>query len=67
LDKDCYVDVKGDLVEAQFMGVYQYSKVVDDSPMVGGHPGGVIAYPIALVRLCGKLKEVDPSKITFKR
>lgn len=67
LDKDCYVDIKGDLVEAEFKGVYQYSNVVGASPMIGGHSGGVIAYPIALVRLQGKLKEVEPSKITFKR
>lgn len=66
LDKDCYVDIKGDLVEAEFMGIYQYSTVIDSSPMVGGHPGGVIAYPIALIKLHGKFKEVDPSKITFK-
>lgn len=53
-------------MEAEFIGVYQYSNVVAPSPMVGGHPGGVIAYPVALVKLHGKLKEVDPSKVTFK-
>lgn len=66
MDKNCYVNIKDDLVEAEFIGVYQHSRVVDASPFVGGHPGGVIAYPVALVKLCGKLKEVDPSKITFK-
>lgn len=66
MDKDCYVNIKDDLVEAEFIGVYQYSNVVAPSPMVGGHPGGVIAYPVALVKLHGKLKEVDPSKVTFK-
>lgn len=67
LDKDCYVDIKGDLVEGEFVGVYQYSNVVGESLMVGGHPGGVVAYPIALVKISGKLKEVAPSKVTFKR
>lgn len=66
MDKDCYVNINDDLVEVEFIGVYQYSNVVAPSPMVGGHPGGVIAYPIALVRLHGKLKEVEPSKVTFK-
>ncbi|MEI3614723.1 hypothetical protein [Pseudogracilibacillus sp. SO30301A] len=65
MDKDCYVIIKDDLVEAEFIGVYQYSNVIDANPMVGGQPGGVIAYPI--VKLSGKLKVVDPSKITFKR
>lgn len=66
MDKDCYVNIKGDLVEGGFIGVYQYSEVVGASLMVEGHPGGVVAYPIALVRICGKLKEVDPSSVTFK-
>jgi len=66
MDKDCYVNINDDLVEAEFIGVYQYSNVVAPSPMVGGHPGGVIAYPIALVKLHGKLKEVGLSKVTFK-
>lgn len=66
MDKDCFVSINDDLVEAEFIGIYQYSNVVDASPMVGGHPGGVIAYPIALVKLHGKFKEVHPSKITMK-
>lgn len=67
MEKDCYVNIKDDLVEAEFVGVYQYSNIIDASPMIGGHPGGVIAYPVALVKLHGKFKEVDPSKITMKR
>lgn len=66
MDKDCYVIIKDDLVEAEFIGIYQYSNVVDASPFVGGHPGGVIAYPVALVKLHGKFKEVNPSKVTMK-
>ena len=66
LDKDCYVDIKGDLVEAEFVGIFQYSNVINPSPMLGGHPGGVIAYPVALVKIAGKFKETVPSKISFK-
>lgn len=66
MDKDCFVNINDDLVEGEFVGIYQYSNVVDASPMIGGHPGGVIAYPIALVKICGKIKEVLPSKVTFK-
>ncbi|OIJ12688.1 hypothetical protein BKP37_12875 [Anaerobacillus alkalilacustris] len=72
MDKDCYVNIKNELLEnelleAEFIGVFQYSHVLDPSPMIGGHSGGVIAYPIAVVKLDEKLKEVKLSDITFKR
>lgn len=34
---------------ADFYGVFQLSTVIAPSPMVGGRPGGVIAYPVAVV------------------
>ncbi|MGY0692965.1 hypothetical protein ACW2QC_09280 [Virgibacillus sp. FSP13] len=64
--KDCYIKVKSDWVEAEFIGVYQYSDVIGASPMVGGHPGGVIAYPLAVVRIGGKFKEVKLANVLFK-
>jgi hypothetical protein len=66
LDKDCYVKIKDELLEAEFVGVYQYSQVIDPSPFVGGHKGGVVAYPIAVVKMDGKFKEVKLSSVTFK-
>lgn len=67
MNKVCYVNINGDLVEGECIGVYQYSNVIAPSLMVGGHGGGVVAYPIALVKISGKLKEVEPSSITFKK
>ena len=67
MDKECYVKIKTELVEAEFIGVYQYSRVIEPSPMIGGHPGGVIAYPVVVVKLNEKLKEVKLSDITFKQ
>lgn len=67
MNKDCYININDDLVEGEFVGIYQYSNVIDPSPMLGGHDGGVIAYPIAIVKISGKLKEVDISELTFKR
>lgn len=67
MDKNCYVNINNDLVLGEFIGVYQYSQVIDPSPMIGGHKGGVIAYPTAIVKINGKLKETEISKITFKR
>lgn len=57
--------IKAELIEAEFMGVYQYSNVLGESPMIGGHRGGVVAYPIAVVKINGMLKEVKLSEITF--
>lgn len=66
MDRNCYVNVKDELIEAEFIGVYQYSDVVGESPLIGGHRGGVIAYPVAIVKYGGKLREVKISKVTFK-
>ncbi|MCM3239075.1 hypothetical protein M3589_15230 [Heyndrickxia oleronia] len=65
MDKNCCVKIKSELIEAEFIGVFQYAQVIDPSPMIGGHPGGIIAYPIAVVKLNEKLKEVKLSDITF--
>lgn len=61
----CYVTVGDDLIEAEFIGIYQYSKVIDPSPMIGGHPGGVVAYPIALVKIDGKFKQVRMHEVVM--
>ena len=67
LNEDCYVNIKNEFVEAKFIGVFQYSRVLEPSMVRGGHSGGVIAYPIAVVKIDGKLHEVKLSDITFSR
>lgn len=67
LDKDCYVKVNNVLLEAEFIGVYQYSQVLEPSIVRGGHGGGTVAYPIAVVKFEGKFKQVELSLITFKQ
>ncbi len=47
--KKCEVIANGEKYTADFYGVFQLSTVIDPSPMIGGHPGGVIAYPVAVV------------------
>lgn len=47
--KKCEVICNGEKYTADFYGVFQLSTVIDPSPMIGGHPGGVIAYPVAVV------------------
>lgn len=36
---------------ANFHGIFQKSYVVEQSSMIGGHLGGVVAYPVAVVEL----------------
>ena len=47
--KKCEVIAHGEKYTADFYGIFQLSTVIDPSPMIGGHPGGVIAYPVAVV------------------
>ena len=47
--KKCEVIANGKKYTADLYGVFQLSTVIDPSPMIGGHSGGVIAYPVAVV------------------
>lgn len=67
MSQKCFVNIKTKLMEAEFLGVYQYSNVIEPSLMVGGHNGGVIAYPVAVVRVGTELKEVKLSSVLFKK
>jgi hypothetical protein len=49
-----------------FHGFYQESNVIPPSPLVGGHSGGVIAYPVAIIEdEKGNVMEVEAMKIQF--
>lgn len=49
-----------------FHGFYQRSDVIPPSPLVGGHSGGVIAYPVAIIEgKKGELMEVGATYIQF--
>lgn len=51
---------------AAFHGWEQYSNVVDASPMIGGHPGGVISFVRGLVEYDdGTIDLVGPTTIRF--
>ncbi len=64
--RNCYIKTKLGQEKAKFIGVFQRSDVVAPSPMVGGHPGGVIAYPCAVViEESGQLKEYPVGMISF--
>ncbi len=65
--RPCYISVKKDKKEkALFHGWNFFSNVVEPSPKIGGHPGGVIAYSTGIVELeDGRVIEVMPTNITF--
>lgn len=50
-----------------FHGFFQRSMVIKPSIMVGGHSGGVIAYPVAIIEdEKGNVMEVEATSIQFK-
>lgn len=65
--RPCYISVKkGKKEKALFHGWNFVSNVVEPSPMIGGHPGGTIAYSTGIVELeDGRVIEVMPGNITF--
>lgn len=62
--KICKAKVDGSWKEVPFYGVFQYSNVIEPALRVGGHPGGVIAYPVAVVELDNQLimRSIDSVK-----
>ena len=58
LSKKCKAKVDNDWLEAEYVGVFQYSDIIQPSIAVGGHAGGTIAFPVAVVSLNGKLLQV---------
>lgn len=64
--RKCQVKINTEWVEVEFVGVFQYSKVIEPSLMVGGHSGGVIAYPIAVVKTESGLRNVGLSDVRFE-
>lgn len=60
------VKIGKEIVEGELIGVFQYSQPIGESPMIGGHNGGVVAYPVAVVKVGNQLKEVPVNRVSFK-
>ena len=44
----------------------EHATVVDPSPMIGGHPGGAVKFPVGIVEYAdGTVKLVEPGNIKF--
>lgn len=65
-ESDCHIKIGNEYYSAKFMGIFQYQDVIGESPMIGGHRGGVVAYPVAVVRHGAILKHVKLHDIKFK-
>ena len=60
--RPCYVDG----IKALFHGWSQNNRVIEPSPMIGGGPGGTVAYTLGIVEFGdGTVKQVFPERIKF--
>lgn len=59
------VEIGRETVDGELIGVFQYSKPIGESPLIGGHTGGVVAYPVAVVKIKNELKEVPINRVTY--
>jgi hypothetical protein len=61
----CKVLIKKEWIEAEYVGVFQRSDVIGESMMVGGHPGGTVAFPVIVAKVNNELKEFLFGKVKF--
>lgn len=59
------VNTRDGMKEGELIGVFQYSRPVGESIMVGGHSSGVVAYPVAVVKVDDKLTEVPVNSVHY--
>lgn len=61
--RKCLVDGE----KAYFHGVFQYAAPIEPSIRIGGHPGGQIDYPVAVVEtLGGTMRTVLLGSVLFE-
>lgn len=58
-----YLNDEGEIVVADLYGIFQYSTITQPSLMIGGSPGGVIAYPVAVIVDSGKIRQIKIARI----
>lgn len=60
------VHTKDGIINGRFHQFVQYSEVIEPSLMIGGHPGGTVAYPYGIVeKEDGSIIQVSPHSIKF--
>lgn len=64
--RPCEVDIEGVITKATFHMWSEYASVVEPSAMRGGHPGGQIKYPVAIIEYSnGQVNTVPACCIKF--
>ena len=60
--RPCYIDDR----KALFHGWSDRAEAIDESPLVGGHPAGIIKWTVGIVEYeDGTVQEIAPTKIRF--
>lgn len=63
MNKCKYLNDEGEIVVADLYGFFQYSSISPPSLMVGGHGGGVTAYPVAVIGDRGQKRQIKINRI----
>lgn len=51
------------ILECELIGVFQYSEVIGESPFIGGHKGGTISHPVAVLKFGNDIFQTKISNI----
>ena len=62
----CKAFIDGGWKSARYVGMYQFANVIEPSIMIGGHKGGMVAYPVAVVKYESELIELPLKHIRLK-
>lgn len=63
MKKCIYVDGDNKEHEGVFYGIFQYSDIINPQPWIGGHSGGVLSRPYALILTDIGMCKLDPINI----
>lgn len=58
-----YLNDEGEIVVAELYGFFQFSSIIPPSLMIGGHSGGVTAYPVAVIGDRGQIRQIKINRI----
>lgn len=58
-----YLNDEGEIVVAELYVFFQFSSIIPPSLRIGGHNGGVIAYPVAVIGDRGHIRQIKINRI----
>lgn len=72
MNDKCFLLSGDKRTEVEFIGIFDVSRVIEPSPFIGGHNGGVISGPIAVIVVphslenCKVFKKVELEELVFE-